>query len=290
MKTLLNAGMSALLFCNLAHAQGVYLGAAQIEGSGCENGSARAVLAPDASSFSILFDRSEIRVGSNDGRDGGAGCRIRLPIQVEPGFQLQVVKLDYRGYADIPLGSVGQFYTANWFYTNSRQWKFGFDSPVAKMIPGPIRDQFFFSQAIDTSNVTTACGENLNLELRLSWKINTLLGPRREGMLTLDSIDGSTDSPMGALYGLRVSRCDPYAPPVPTPPTPPSPPSMPRLSDQNCSSNNSARATCETGAPISRLVLKRTLSRARCVENQSYGVEGTRIWVSRGCRGLFDVY
>jgi hypothetical protein len=237
-----------------------------------------------------------------ENREDEKGCRITLPIEVAPGFQLQVLNYDLRGFAEIPLGSVGQIYTGNWFYTSTRQWKLGFDLPKADLIPGPSRGNFTFSQKIDTSQVTTGCGESLNLELRLRWRINTLLGPRRDGMLTLDSLDGAAASSLaGITYGLRVLRCDPSnpnplppppvtpQPPVPNPPTPG--PSAERLvTELPCSSGGNAYRECDAGVAISRVTLARQISSTRCRAEKNFGFKNTKVWVDKGCRGTFNVY
>jgi hypothetical protein len=55
-----------------------------------------------------------------------------------------------------------------------------------------------------------------------------------------------------------------------------------------CESSGETRATCfAPGATAVRLV--RQMSRSACTENVSYGLGGGGIWVSKGCRGEFEV-
>jgi hypothetical protein len=72
-------------------------------GNGCPQGSASAVISPGGSAISILFDRFAI-----DGRRGGnqwdlmrKNCRFHIPVAVTPGYTLEAVQVDYRGFANV---------------------------------------------------------------------------------------------------------------------------------------------------------------------------------------------
>lgn len=69
---------------------------ADIGGSGCPQGSARAVLSADKRTLSIIFDEY---VAENDEY---ASCNIAVSLSVPAGFTVALVDIDYRGYASVP--------------------------------------------------------------------------------------------------------------------------------------------------------------------------------------------
>ena len=62
MKTLIFAILISTLLSSLAGAE-IKLKSVEYRGSGCPQGSVRAVLAPDGSAFSVLYDRYNTEVG-----------------------------------------------------------------------------------------------------------------------------------------------------------------------------------------------------------------------------------
>ena len=57
----------------------------------------------------------------------------------------------------------------------------------------------------------------------------------------------------------------------------------------SCSSKRNKRRTCSVDGPIDSLRLRKTKSNSPCVEGESYGFAGDRIWVDKGCRAEFEV-
>ena len=69
---------------------------ADIGGSGCPVGTARAVLSTDKRALSIIFDEY---FGENNEY---ASCNIAVALSVPEGFTVALIDIDYRGYASIP--------------------------------------------------------------------------------------------------------------------------------------------------------------------------------------------
>ena len=69
---------------------------AEIGGSGCPMGTARAVMSADKRTLSIIFDEY---FGENNEY---ASCNIAVALSVPDGFTVALVDIDYRGYASIP--------------------------------------------------------------------------------------------------------------------------------------------------------------------------------------------
>lgn len=59
--------------------------------------------------------------------------------------------------------------------------------------------------------------------------------------------------------------------------------------DATLSSINFARAEQDMGALVTGMTLKQQLSSAACSQGSTYGYSGTKAWVDRGCRGVFDI-
>lgn len=57
-----------------------------------------------------------------------------------------------------------------------------------------------------------------------------------------------------------------------------------------CDSADMGRHTCTAPFQISRVVMARQLSGSPCTQGQTWGWEGSSIWVDRGCRAEFTVY
>jgi hypothetical protein len=98
---LLSATLAALAFApGLAMAgdepPDIEIVSAEIGGSGCAAGTARAVLSDDKRTLSIIFDEYY-------GEDNEyASCNIAVALSVPEGFTVALVEIDYRGYASIP--------------------------------------------------------------------------------------------------------------------------------------------------------------------------------------------
>ena len=57
----------------------------------------------------------------------------------------------------------------------------------------------------------------------------------------------------------------------------------------SCSSKRNKRQTCRVDGPIDSFQLRKKKSTSPCVEGESYGFTGDRIWVDKGCRAEFEV-
>lgn len=92
---------------SFAQTAGYQLGDPEMAGNGCPQGSASAAISPDGSAISILFDRFAIdaRRGGNAWDQMRKNCRFRIPVAVTPGYTLQAVQVDYRGFADVQKGN-----------------------------------------------------------------------------------------------------------------------------------------------------------------------------------------
>jgi hypothetical protein len=80
--------------------------AVQIDGSGCEAGSANAVMTSDLNFLSVLYDRFSAEIGKGTANPGAHSsekhCTINVTIQIPPGWNFQFDSVDYNGFVNVP--------------------------------------------------------------------------------------------------------------------------------------------------------------------------------------------
>ncbi len=78
----------------------------QIDGSGCDAGSANAVITSDLNFLSVLYDRFSVEIGKGTANPGSKSaeknCTIAVMVQVPPGWNFEFESVDYRGFAEVP--------------------------------------------------------------------------------------------------------------------------------------------------------------------------------------------
>jgi hypothetical protein len=165
----------------------IYIADADIGGSGCPMGSARAVLSEDKRTLSIIFD--EYFADNNQ----YASCNIAVSLSVPEGVTVALVDVDYRGYASVP-DSAGRRarFRAEYFFAGhkgpvrSREFGRGYDS------------NFMISHGI-SGLVWAPCGAEViaraNTSIR-TWGYGTLLA--------IDTADVTTD---GITFYLDWDEC-----------------------------------------------------------------------------------
>lgn len=86
---------------------GYQLGQPTMIGNGCPSGSASVAISPDGSAISILFDQFTIegKVGGNQWDKMRKNCRFQIPVSVTPGYMLETVQVEYRGFAHVMNGN-----------------------------------------------------------------------------------------------------------------------------------------------------------------------------------------
>lgn len=188
----LSAALAMLALApNLARAGGpapdIYIIDADIGGSGCPMGTARAVLSNDKRTLSIIFD--EYFADDNQ----YASCNIAVALSVPEGVTVALVDVDYRGYATVPDSSGKKAtFRAEYFFAGqkgpvrTRDFDRGYDS------------NFMISHGI-SGLVWAPCGAEViaraNTSIR-TWGYGTFLA--------IDTADVTTD---GITFYLDWDEC-----------------------------------------------------------------------------------
>lgn len=219
MKTALTVLM--LILSNQAFAQkppSAAVTSVQIDGSGCEAGSANAIITSDLNYLSVLYDRFSVELGKGTANPGDSNdeksCSIVVNINVPHGWTFDFDTVDYRGFVEVTnQGAVGyQFIKAE--IEGGRS--FGFEQ---KLFKGPINQNYVVSVKNQAPGIfgslggigkiggAVAClsgGQNIRVKIKSQIGVKSLikfLKPRAR--LVIDS----TDASMAQRLKFNWKRC-----------------------------------------------------------------------------------
>lgn len=218
MKTIL---ITILLLSTQAFAQkppSAAVTSVQIDGSGCEAGSANALITSDLNYLSVLYDRFSVELGKGTANPGDSNdeksCSIVVNINVPHGWTFDFDTVDYRGFIEVTnAGALGyQFIKAE--IEGGRS--FGFEQKVFK---GPINKNYVVSVKNQAPGIlgslggigkvggAVAClsgGQNIRVKIKSQIGVKSLikfLKPRAR--LVIDS----TDASMAQRLKFNWKRC-----------------------------------------------------------------------------------
>jgi hypothetical protein len=193
--------IATLAFAFAAQAQatiGIKLGQPGYGGNGCPQGSASAVLSPDETELSILFDSYQVEAGREVGkRMDRKSCNLAVPILVPHGYSITLIKVDYRGYVSAPSGGFARL-ESEYFFAGQRGPRF------SRTFNGTYENDYTVTDnLVATALVYSACGARDNLRINSSLMTQT---NRRgdQAYATLDSVDLSN----AMVYRIAWRRCN----------------------------------------------------------------------------------
>lgn len=174
-------------------------------GSGCAQGTVSSVISPDGNEVSVLFDSFTVRAGGGGGPRSAIGsCRVSLPFQVPPGYSVQIVQVDYRGFNSLPSGAVARVATNFGF----GHWRPGAGAPRAHLrrwenFAGPLSEDFTLSSQMAAA-AFSPCGQPFVLVAESTIQVMTNSGSQ-DAMTQIDSLDARS-TPL--KLALRWVRCE----------------------------------------------------------------------------------
>jgi hypothetical protein len=176
----------------------VYLGHPGYGGSGCPQGSASAVLSPDQTSLSILFDDYFVEAGGGkrSKRIARKSCNIAIPVHVPQGWSVSIIDVDYRGYNSLPRKAKSTF-NVEYFFAGRRGPK------IRENFYGELDDEFMVTDKLGIGAlVWSACGADVNLRVNTSMTVRTNR-KKEEALATVDSADFKA----GLVYKFQWKKC-----------------------------------------------------------------------------------
>lgn len=196
MKKIIAAAVIGCTFATSAWAQSLQLGQPQHAGSGCPIGSVAAVLSPDNTKLSLLFDQYVVEAGTSLGKTfDRKSCAVGVPVTIPNGYSVSVVRVDYRGYANVPTGGRGQF-SNEYFFAGARSPR------LIETFAAGERNYTLTDNVLVRGVTWSRCGSQENLRINTGLSVST---NRRgdDAMITLDSIDVDSE----VVFHIQWRRC-----------------------------------------------------------------------------------
>lgn len=167
-------------------------------GTGCPAGTARAVVAPDFKSFTMIFDRYVVNAAGSNSMDR-KNCQILVNLNFPQGWSYSIARMDYRGFYNISAGASGSQQALYYFQGNLAQAR------LNTVFNGPTSGDYTLSDSLSVNNlVWSPCGSlsGLNINTSLMARVNPN-NPNGYAQITTDSVDGSVQT----TYALQWQRC-----------------------------------------------------------------------------------
>jgi hypothetical protein len=179
-------------------------GAPAHSGNGCPPGTMRVVFAPDALSFTVLFDQFVAQVDGSGAKRDVMSCDALIPLQLPEGMRMQITRVDFRGFVALPdAGSRAVLHSVFNFRGGGGD---GDRMNLHYQFDGPVTDNYQISTDALADEQTTAetspCGGSTRL--RIFNEIKLVSRDRsNSASATIDSIDGGAH----ATYYLNWKSC-----------------------------------------------------------------------------------
>ncbi len=173
-------------------------------GNGCPAGTMRVVFAPDNLSLSILFDQFVAEASGEKGQKRDVmACDALIPIEIPPNMQMEITRVDYRGFVALPQNARARLHAL--FNFRGR----GGDGDRLNMrfdFQGPVADVYEIStdllNDVRTGTEVSPCGGTTVLRVYNQLQVNAKKSGE-QAQATIDSIDGSSN----AIYHLNWRAC-----------------------------------------------------------------------------------
>jgi hypothetical protein len=175
---------------------GITLGIPTYGGNGCPANSVSAVLSPDATSLSILFDQYQATAGGSTGRTfERKSCNVAIPVNVPNGFSVSLIAVDYRGFNMLPAGATSTF-GVEYFFAGTRGPVFN------RTFRGALTEDYTIrNELLAIGNVWSACGADVILRTNTNVRVQTV--QNREALATVDTQDVAA----ALIYRLAYRPC-----------------------------------------------------------------------------------
>ncbi len=190
------SAFAALAFSFAAHAQSfpserVRVRDVSYAGTGCPHGSVRAILAPDASSLTVLYDRLESRAGGATGvTSAEASCRVEVRLDIPLLWSVNIDSIDVRGFVSLERGMTAYQDVKAQTGIGKNPFNLSFGLQLWR---GPVQRDFVVSSVkpLEGPNWLSCIPvkDETKIDLRTRIRVDGG-GAGREGLIAVDSADG----------------------------------------------------------------------------------------------------
>ncbi len=164
-------------------------------GSGCPLGSVVDIISDDENTFTLLFDQYTVEAGPNvEVKRAKKECRIIADLRIPPGWSYTVAQVDFRGFANIEKGAVGEQRSNLYFKDRGPVLKSEFTGPF-------VNDYMVRNSVGKEDHPWQNCKKPLPLTIDTAIIVRS--GGKSRALLTVDSTDGR----LKQHYRLRFRRC-----------------------------------------------------------------------------------
>ena len=202
--TVLKFAMKALVPMVLATSAFAFPDGAYIEdvahgGNGCPQGTVGTLLSTDKQKLSIFFD--EYLADTADSRSGRVrkSCNIGVSVHVPQGFTVALLKLDYRGFVEVPKGGSANL-TADYFFAGRRAGD-SFRKKWGKRNRSVEQEINLSNSFYGGTLIRSRCGESVII--RANTSIRAKDSNHGDAYIQVDTIDASA----AIVYQLQWKRC-----------------------------------------------------------------------------------
>lgn len=166
-----------------------------VNGNGCPEGSYDILFNPDTNKLTLFLNSytAKTREGINF---NFANCNIAVPIDVQDGITVGLIRADYHGEAYIPEGGIGYF---------SRQYFLGGQqgSRISSTVPANSEVQdFTYYDEVDLAS-DASCGEDVLVRVNTTILVSKPTGSPNEVFMSLFSEDSQPE----VTYQLSWKKC-----------------------------------------------------------------------------------
>lgn len=177
-------------------ANDISLGEPGYGGTGCPAGTVSVTLSPDAKSLSLLFDKYQVAVGGATGKSfDRKSCNIAIPVHVPQGLSVSILKIDFRGFNQLPQAASSQF-NVEYFFAGTRGPAF------QRRFSGPLQEDYLINNELAVQAIVwSGCGADVNLRTNSSMRVQTVAN--KEAMASIDTEDVKA----GIIYQLQWRPC-----------------------------------------------------------------------------------
>ncbi|MBF0315325.1 MAG: DUF4360 domain-containing protein [Oligoflexia bacterium] len=196
----------------------ITLNAPSYRGNGCPQGTLSAILSPDQTSLSLLFDNYVTVAGGTSGNKIDAkSCNIMIPINVPSGYSIAIIKSDYRGFLNVPDGADCDMQVNFFFHGHAGNFKHERRWDDRDQRASRHNQDFFLSHEIRENLRSWSKCENKQINLQVDSNLRVRTNRQNEEVYaSLDTIDMTAS---GIVYKIAMKKCPlpqrpPHRPPL----------------------------------------------------------------------------
>jgi hypothetical protein len=157
----------------------IQMGLPIIQGTGCSLQSSSAVLSPDGSELSIIYDDYHVGTDRSQQADRKT-CTMVIPFKIPENYKLKITQADYRGFNSLPEKSSSEFLAEYSFQGENNK-----ETRKLVKFRGPIMSEFYEVHRVHSKS---PCSSQTQFVISTQLSIENK-NPSQNAMLQIDTLD-----------------------------------------------------------------------------------------------------